>query len=655
MLKRLIQRLTGKPAASERPMPSRQESTPPAAGTSQPELITVYDVHGRELQMTRADWRDRMLLPQLQAKWDEPDALYELIVNALNDEFISEVEPASLRLLAIDPIVERSHVIRAIVLMKFGPLDEAKRVLLDAAAKVGETGTILTNLAKVHDARGDQEEADATLWKAITLDPNQDNGLGWWAARERERGGDAGYAAALEKAAALPGSWRATLWLGRQRLAAGEVATAIDLFRTVLAPAAQDRDALLTISGDLGNVGRIEELVDLVGPHYDPPVHAPQVGLNLLQAYLRLGRIDEGEALLGRLYALNMPPFKQHLDGMAKHFEDRRRDVTPPRPMEEAALQIGQLPFDRPIWMYGLRDPEWLFPAKSMDARKVLFLMLGKVMSGKEQAEEQREDDIGRLSRAIPLYLAESAYEWTPMHGQSLVTVVMDGGPVVFSAQDEAGQREATAQLSEHADIVVQGSIAEAGDQWTINVGLWDTACLELMGRETVSADQAGLEAAVLELEGRVLTRLGGAQSKPHDRIYSRPTLEQMQPYLNGLAQSLMLGLVASSVAPKDKIWGERNMVEWPLRMALYWPDYEVPKAMYLSGISHAARYGSSVLGEFDDRSFALLRDMTAAKSTLTDLAPLLLHAFNRTEGLAAVRRDMRDKRRLAWLERVTT
>ncbi len=100
-------------------------------------------------------------------------------------------------------------------------------------------------------------------------------------------------------------------------------------------------------------------------------------------------------------------------------------------------------------------------------------------------------------------------------------------------------------------------------------------------------------------------------------------------------------------------MWGERNMLEWPLRMALHWPDYTVPKAMYVSGISHASRYRSMVLEEFDERSFALLRDMHAAKSPIADLGPLLLHAYRRTEGLAAIKKNTSDMRRLEWLKRV--
>lgn len=326
MFKRLIKRLTGrKPVGSDAAASVRAPQQ--ASHAEPPQLITVYDVHGREIHITRAEWCEKMLLPQLQAKWNKPDELYSLIVGALNDDFVAEVEPASRHLMTIDPIVERGHVIRAIVLMNLGSLDEAECVLLDATTKVGETATILTNLAKVQDTRGEDHKAEATLWKALTLDPNQENGLGWWLARESERSGGADYVKALEKIRALPGSWRATLYLGRYRLAAGEVPAAIELFRSVLADSAQNHDVLLTISGDMGNAGKIAELVDLSEPYYDPAVHGPQVGLNLLQAYLHLGQLDKGEALLDRLYALDLPPFKQHLDAMAGQYQESRHQT----------------------------------------------------------------------------------------------------------------------------------------------------------------------------------------------------------------------------------------------------------------------------------------------------------------------------------------
>ena len=56
MFKRLMQSLTGKPASAKPPLAVSQPAAPPAEA-AQAQLITVYDAHGRELQVTRADWR----------------------------------------------------------------------------------------------------------------------------------------------------------------------------------------------------------------------------------------------------------------------------------------------------------------------------------------------------------------------------------------------------------------------------------------------------------------------------------------------------------------------------------------------------------------------------------------------------------------------
>ncbi|MDN4038131.1 hypothetical protein [Massilia sp. YIM B02443] len=47
-------------------------------------------------------------------------------------------------------------------------------------------------------------------------------------------------------------------------------------------------------------------------------------GLNLLRAYLELGRIEEGEALLARMHALGNPTIRQHLDQFAHAFGRQR-------------------------------------------------------------------------------------------------------------------------------------------------------------------------------------------------------------------------------------------------------------------------------------------------------------------------------------------
>lgn len=302
MLKRLLGRLTKK------------------ADPAPEQLITAYDAQGRELRIPRGEWRDKVLGPNLRSAWDDPDELYRQILAALNDGFVAETDAPSARLLDIDPLPERGHTIRAIVMLQLGRLDEAEAVLQAGIERVGRSGTLLTNLAKVHAERGDHPRSEALLREAVQRDPNQENGLLWWAAIQRERDGEAGYLRALAEAAGLPGAWRPQLWLARHHLEQGEVGAARALYETVLSSGGYDSETLMVVSGDLGHGGQVELIPELIAPAFDPRRHDPRAGLNLLQAYLQLGRRQEGRALLTTLYALDLPPLKQHLDYFAAEF-----------------------------------------------------------------------------------------------------------------------------------------------------------------------------------------------------------------------------------------------------------------------------------------------------------------------------------------------
>ena len=121
---------------------------------------------------------------------------------------------------------------------------------------MGRTGSVLLNLAQVYATRNETERADATLWRALEVEPNLDNGLGWYASLAAERAA-AGLAAgspeadqtalqqageqagteALQRVATLPGSWRAQLWLARGELNRNNLDAARALYHQALARA----------------------------------------------------------------------------------------------------------------------------------------------------------------------------------------------------------------------------------------------------------------------------------------------------------------------------------------------------------------------------------------------------------------------------------
>jgi hypothetical protein len=56
-------------------------------------------------------------------------------------------------------------------------------------------------------------------------------------------------------------------------------------------------DALMQISGDVGNRGRLALLLDLCVPKFDLMLHGIQVGNNLIKANLDLRRTREARAI----------------------------------------------------------------------------------------------------------------------------------------------------------------------------------------------------------------------------------------------------------------------------------------------------------------------------------------------------------------------
>ena len=114
-------------------------------------------------------------------------------------------------------------------------LNEAQRLFEAFLAEHGEDGVVLTNLAKIYYRRGEHARAESILWHALEVDPNQENGLNWYLAMQRERGGEAAALAALKRIADLPRSWRARLWLAREALERKDLAAAETFYTEALA------------------------------------------------------------------------------------------------------------------------------------------------------------------------------------------------------------------------------------------------------------------------------------------------------------------------------------------------------------------------------------------------------------------------------------
>jgi len=139
------------------------------------------------------------------------------------------------------------------------------------------------------------------LWQALLSDPNDLRILTQWMEDHERNEGERGALEAVNKAAALPGSWLAAIWTTRALLSEGKLNEAMDIYRKVLTLAPAKSLAVQEISGHLGEAGYYEEALDLLLLIYAPRDHGAYTGFNLFNACEDCGDLDAAQEVLDRM------------------------------------------------------------------------------------------------------------------------------------------------------------------------------------------------------------------------------------------------------------------------------------------------------------------------------------------------------------------
>lgn len=599
--------------------PSEAASTTPRA----PDVVKVFDQFGRSVQIPRESWKTQVLLPNLASKRSDPAALHDLIANALRDGFAADVLESARHLAQTDSRPARGANLLGVVLLQLGRPAEAKAVLERAVAAQGEDPYLLLNLAKAHSDLGETARRDEVLWRALERDPNQSAATLWYVALEKERAADEGETRAFERVAALPGSWLAQLWIARAALAARDTDRALSLYRNVLArnqplPAA----ALMQISGDLGNAGNLEQLIELCAAPFDPAIHGIQVGNNLIKANLDLNRTAEARKLVEQLYTLRRPDWRQILlDWERRILEAERRDGPVDAPTALAFMAVEQ-----PLWALGTLGFDALLPGKDAQALRVTFVCgTAEAASQDTQARVQRTDALGQVTRTFPLYLAEELHLCSSASTRTLIPVVQPDSLALIGAPWTLQGLE---NVCAGSNVVVLLHVDARSTPWQLEftAHLWSTRTaiaqwrIPLATENPAPAVQAALERLLAELRGLPGLNIQPAGSQPgwalgeHSGIYAAV-----------LEQALIVALVGSTPSEKPSIWGERAMLDRLLEVAVAIPTHARFRLLLLNTVQKEGRRRPDIVREYLDKLSLLQQRHPLAPGVAADLATAAL------------------------------
>jgi tetratricopeptide (TPR) repeat protein len=572
-------------------------------------LIKVYDAYGRELLITRQEWRDKVLLGNLKLTWDQPDKLYTHIVFALQDGFRADVIDAARHLYEIDPDRVRSTCVWAIVLFEENRLDEAEETLKRGLSQVGEDGTLLTNLAKVYSRRKDDAKAEDILWHSLEVDPNQENGLAWYEAIYREREGADGNRKALSRVAALPGSWRAQTWQARNALESNDLPRAIDLYRQSLRNCSKpiSADLLMGMSGELGKHGHLRELLDLTEPHFDVHIHGMNVGNNLIKSHLELGELDAAERLIAQHYALNRPDWKNGLNYFETEIAKARLAATTAQP--SAPLKCAMIDTLQPIWLPRSSLANQLFLQKSQDSSLVCFLG-SSVEQVNDEAQPQRRlpDATGRMSRALPLFLAEQVYFGTEarvsiLHGH--LTGPQSGFAVFSRAWTLEEACNHASKATPPGDYVVVTHLLAHSDPWQVQLRLIRVAGQELVEELTATIPSKLSDILLLELANRVqklLKTMSDIRTVPFPDRYKIPSGTDFASYLLRLEQLLAIRACAVEGVNSNYLTNMREVLDGNLSLCVDSPTNVTVRVILAQTLWAMRKIRPELVKEFDSK-----------------------------------------------------
>jgi hypothetical protein len=349
----------------------------------------------------------------------------------------------------------------------------------------------------------------------------------------------------------------------RAKLEAKDLPGALALYEELLAVAGERADVLVAISGDLGAHDHVAQIIELVAPRYDADRHGPATGINILQAYLVLRNADAAQHVLDILFALNRPELEERLHGfsnaIAELIHERHAPLDPGSVAQIAEVpKVGLITISKPIWSYGLEPlAAQLLPPKEGRLRHIAFaqLALPGAYTDVAGAMGKPEDELGRLSRALPLWLAETFYFSTAYTPIAAVGVLSRPGqpaqPMIFPAEWSPENLRQLVETSAGLDYIFTGALRAVGDEFEVLLRVWEVR--KMRERKTFSArwTAATADTELAKLHELIRTFMEW-QPAGVGLPYAAPA--QPRPWLDTLGASLGAFLVEKSILPKETL-----------------------------------------------------------------------------------------------------
>jgi hypothetical protein len=395
------------------------------------------------------------------------------------------------------------------------------------------------------------------------------------------------------------GNVKAQLVAARDKLEVKDLPAAMAIYEELLKTAGDRPDVLVTISGDLGSCGYVEQIVELVAPRYDAERHGPATGLNLLQAYLATRNTSAAQHLLDILFSLERPELEQRLYGfsnaLAELIEAERRGQLPTEAPAgpngapaKATNVVALVTISKPIWAYGIDGLPGLVPQKPDRTRRVAFAQLSQLNTPDVMERMKKpEDQLGRFCRGFPLWMAET-FQYAPHYSPMGVvgTINKEHYAIFGSEWSLSNLRELVSTSKESLDYVFTGTLQNKSDDYQLVLKVWEIKRFRERKSFTARWTPATANEELLKLHEAIRLFMEWTPYPSDEaRPYAAPT--DAFRWCEALGTSLSLFLADKGVIPASQI-GE--LEEAVTRTAHTAGNGELEALAYLTALDRANR-----------------------------------------------------------------
>jgi hypothetical protein len=224
----------------------------------------------------------------------------------------------------------------------------------------------------------------------------------------------------------------------------------------------------------------------------------------------------------------------------------------------------------------------------------------GKVVS-------QPTNEIGRISRALPMFLAEEIYLRTSARSAFLLPWMKQGG---FILSAKPWTRAFLPQDQSPPDVLVFMHIDAAHSPWLLRVTLEQPTRPE--ARPVLLEQAFELRSAAqdaLTLLNDIITRVTILLALRKEDVapeLATPGNDLIPGYLTAIEQALAVGLAARMPAPSPLLYQERAIFDHLFDVALYGDEQLRPRMLLVNTLENESRRRPDIVREFLEKLMML-------------------------------------------------